>query len=239
MESEPILSTRPVFLQVRDILAQRIAEGRWMRGALLPSEQELARSFKVSVATIRKSLAELEGDGLIRRQQGRGTFVADRLSDDYKAKYDRIRRHDGSRFDWLLLKKDTSPGVASESDAKHLGIRPGANIFHVRRSRRGDRRMFVSEHAIYAEALFPNLDDDLPDVQGIVSLAHAYKIVPGPFVQTIRNVPAGEEFAALAGIAADAPVWELSRTTRDHEGRIIEHRNCLVTPEGCTYWHDM
>ncbi|PJI51733.1 hypothetical protein CTI14_54570, partial [Methylobacterium radiotolerans] len=42
----------------------------------LPSEPELCERFGVSRITVRRAVADLEGLGIVRRQQGRGTFVA-------------------------------------------------------------------------------------------------------------------------------------------------------------------
>ena len=44
-------------------------------GERLPSEPELARQLGVSRATLREAMRTFEGQGLIRRRQGVGTFV--------------------------------------------------------------------------------------------------------------------------------------------------------------------
>ncbi len=63
------------YLQVRDIIHGRIISGEYAPGSLIPSESELMNLFGVAKMTIRQALAELEHDGLLRREQGRGTFV--------------------------------------------------------------------------------------------------------------------------------------------------------------------
>jgi DNA-binding GntR family transcriptional regulator len=71
------LSNRPLYLQVRDAVAERIATGTWKTGNAIPNEGDLAREFGVSVGTVRKALGLLEGQHILTRQQGRGTFVND------------------------------------------------------------------------------------------------------------------------------------------------------------------
>ncbi len=66
----------PLKLQIHARLQQRILQGEWAYGAMLPSEHELCAEYGVSRGTIRLVLAELEKAGLIRRIRGRGTFVA-------------------------------------------------------------------------------------------------------------------------------------------------------------------
>lgn len=57
-------------------LADQIVGGRMPPNEKLPSEVELGQQFGVSRLTIRGALDTLEREGLIYRQQGRGTFVA-------------------------------------------------------------------------------------------------------------------------------------------------------------------
>lgn len=66
----------PLYMRLYSLLKQRIEAGEWGFGAMLPSENELCEMFRTSRGTIRQVLAELESEGLVRRERGRGTFVA-------------------------------------------------------------------------------------------------------------------------------------------------------------------
>ncbi|MBN1808308.1 MAG: GntR family transcriptional regulator [Planctomycetes bacterium] len=66
----------PMYAQIRDILADRITLGEFHRGEKLPSERELCAEFNVSKHTTIRALNELVAMGLVRRAQGKGTFVA-------------------------------------------------------------------------------------------------------------------------------------------------------------------
>lgn len=74
---EPTPSVRPKLKSapLKKHLAAEMVSGRLKPGSQLPTERQLAGKFEVSVPTVRRALAELEGEGLIRREQGRGTFV--------------------------------------------------------------------------------------------------------------------------------------------------------------------
>jgi GntR family transcriptional regulator len=97
MASKP-LSTRPLYILLRDALADRIADGQLKPGAALASEGDLAREFGVSPGTMRKALDLLESERLITRRQGRGTFVNDQLSDELSQRFMSIRGPDGERI---------------------------------------------------------------------------------------------------------------------------------------------
>ena len=51
--------------------------GEWKPGSAIPNESDLAREFGVSAGTMRKALDLMEGEHLLTRRQGRGTFVND------------------------------------------------------------------------------------------------------------------------------------------------------------------
>jgi GntR family transcriptional regulator, arabinose operon transcriptional repressor len=57
-------------------LLGEVSAGRLKPGAVLPPEIELAKTFGVSRQTVRRALAEMDEEGIIRREQGRGTFVS-------------------------------------------------------------------------------------------------------------------------------------------------------------------
>jgi GntR family transcriptional regulator, arabinose operon transcriptional repressor len=61
---------------VRDFLLNEVTAGRFKPGMALPPEVELAEELGVSRQTVRKALAEMDDEGIIRREQGRGTFVS-------------------------------------------------------------------------------------------------------------------------------------------------------------------
>ncbi len=56
-------------------LRERILNGEFTPGMKLPSHTELATQFGVAPLTIRQVLGRLEEDGLVSREQGRGTFI--------------------------------------------------------------------------------------------------------------------------------------------------------------------
>jgi GntR family phosphonate transport system transcriptional regulator len=61
--------------QIGEAIAAEIARGEHGPGDQLPPEPELMARFGVSRATVRRAMFELEAQGLVRVQQGRGTFV--------------------------------------------------------------------------------------------------------------------------------------------------------------------
>ncbi len=67
---------QPLYAQLRDRLRAGILEGRLQPHQKLPSESELSAAHGVSRITVRQALGDLQKEGLILRQQGKGAFVS-------------------------------------------------------------------------------------------------------------------------------------------------------------------
>lgn len=71
--------TTPAWRQIEVILLERITNGRYGPGVLMPSENELVLEFGLSRNTVRRALAALRYEGWVSPVCGRGTYVADPL----------------------------------------------------------------------------------------------------------------------------------------------------------------
>jgi len=107
-------STRPLYLQLRDALAERIAHGEWKPGTAIPNESDLAREFGVSSGTMRKALDMMEAEHLLTRRQGRGTFVNDQSSDEMAMRFNNVRNREGQRVSGRVRTLETTEGKANE-----------------------------------------------------------------------------------------------------------------------------
>jgi GntR family transcriptional regulator len=79
MHSDLVISQtdgRPMYLQIMDQIRQRIAVGDWPQGKEIPSIRQLAVALRVSVITVKRAYLELEREGIIVTQQGKGSMVA-------------------------------------------------------------------------------------------------------------------------------------------------------------------
>jgi len=62
--------------RIKTALISAMESGQLEHGELLPSENSLAEEFGVSRPTVRRALTEMEEEGMVCREQGRGTFVS-------------------------------------------------------------------------------------------------------------------------------------------------------------------
>jgi GntR family phosphonate transport system transcriptional regulator len=142
-------------------------------GARLPTEAELAAHFTVNRHTVRRAIAELAARGLIRVEQGRGTFLQD-LVIDYP-----LRRR--TSFSANLLAQDRAPShamlevveVAADAEiAQALGVRRGAGVVRGTSIGFADGVPISHGRSFFPAARFPGLAGRLGE-EGSISTALA------------------------------------------------------------------
>lgn len=74
-------SELPLYSQLSSWIRCELQAGKYLPGQQLPTDAELMKMFSVSYHTVRKAISELENDGIVSREQGRGTFVRVLISD--------------------------------------------------------------------------------------------------------------------------------------------------------------
>ena len=67
---------RPMYLQIMEQIKNLVTLGDWPQGFKLPSIREMAVATKVSVITVKRAYQELESEGVIVTQHGKGSFIA-------------------------------------------------------------------------------------------------------------------------------------------------------------------
>ena len=165
-----------VWRQIGELLAEDIRKKLYEPGEKLPTEPELAARYAVNRHTIRRAMAELEQEGLVRIEQGRGTFVQEHAIDYAIGKRTRfsenLRRQGLSGHTELLGHQLLRHAEA----AGHLGLARSAEILRVRiMGRSGKRTLSVSEHYFDAER-FPGLAEKLDELRSISKVYAQYDI---------------------------------------------------------------
>jgi GntR family transcriptional regulator len=79
----------PLYRQLMRQITEAIEGGQLQAGEKLPSHRELAEELVIAPLTVKKAYDELESQGLLETQRGRGTFVPLKLP-----RIDRARRRE-------------------------------------------------------------------------------------------------------------------------------------------------
>jgi len=84
---------RPIYLQIMEQIKQRVAVGDWIIGQPIPSIRQLAVDLQVSVITVKRAYLELEREGVIVTQQGKGSWVAPNPGLGIRLQEEELKKH--------------------------------------------------------------------------------------------------------------------------------------------------
>ena len=211
----------PRYLQLAELIRQRVAKGHWPPGSQLPSIEHLMAEFDVARVTVRQAIAMLAQERLLSPQRGRGTFVTGQPGVRRRLRVestldDLVAMYSGDRPDHATLREGIVAPMLSESD----GIK-APKYFYLRRvhSRDGERYCVISiyiDHRLFrrAPARFRR-ELALPVLTSLPRL----KIASAR--QTLTISTAEVETARLLGIPVNAPVAEVRRVMQGVDGTVI------------------
>lgn len=144
--------------QIAEVLKREIVDGVRHPGDRLPTEQELSGHFGVNRHTVRRALAALVEQGLVRVEQGRGAFVQESVI-DY-----RVRKR--TRFSENIAAAQREPGGrllqaaemrADEAVARALELRQGSMVILLETVGDADGRPVSVAAHYFPKARFPDL----------------------------------------------------------------------------------
>lgn len=144
------------YVVVRDHLLALVAQGL-APGTPVPSERELCESFGVSRMTVRQAIDTLVVDGVLERQQGRGTFVAPPKLDLQVrlTSFSEEMRRRGMEPGAVFLTAETAPADGAVAEALEIGV--GDDVHHLRRLLTADSVPMAIEENWVPAGLLPDL----------------------------------------------------------------------------------
>lgn len=220
----------PYYIQLIDILNEKVQDGTWTPGDQIPGEQELCELYSVSRTVVRQALRELELDGVITRRKGKGTFIAPpKISEGLVQKLtgffqDMAER--GIRSSTRVLHQEVVP--ASEKVARFLTIPLGEKVVDLLRLRSINDEPIQLVTSYVPLAICPGLATvDLTNR----SLYEYMETECGVFIakgrRIVEAVLANESEAALLGIERGAPLLMLDSMSFSETGQVIEYYHAL------------
>lgn len=212
---------QPRYRTIELALRERIAHLR--PGDALPSDSDLCLEFGVSRMTARSAMQRLAEDGLVLRQPGRGSFVAEpqshRRADRLMSFSSEMARR-GRRPSSLIVEREIRP--AWRSAAEDLQLHQGEPVVLLRRVRCADGEPIALETAVLIGETSPAVmaADLRTDSLHAVLAAAGWRLRRGTALVTASS--ATRDDVALLGIAAADPLLVEKRIIVDGPGRPVE-----------------
>jgi len=222
--------------QCKELLRQRIQAGEFQPGDTIPPERELEARYGLSRTTVRQAISELVSEGVLYRQQGRGTFVS-----RHNIPYD-LRRLTSFTEDMRLRGHQPATRLlqaglvtAPEPAVQALGLL-SAQAFLVERLRLADGESM----GIHTAYLPPQLAVDPRELAAGRSLygllAERHHVTVAKAEETLEAVAAPGQVAALLGVRRGMPLMRVERVTYADSGDPVEYVVMLYRADRYKYY---
>ena len=215
----------PLHVRVKDDMTRRIRENEWTASTALPPEAVLAEQYGISVGTLRRVQSELASEGLLERQQGRGTYIR-RAS--FEHSLFRFFRMQGGRDEppiGRILSRNSEN--ANLRISRELGVSEHSAVLHLHRLRLWQDVPFLVEDIWLPLPQFQPIADEAAEQLGNL-LYPEYEtrigIIIGSATEELSVTQATELQAELLQCRPDDPLVRIDRTARTHSNDIVEFR---------------
>lgn len=215
----------PFYFQLKKVLSEEISSGRWAPGERIPSEPHLCGHFDISRTTVRQALAELESEGLIRRDKGRGTFVAEPGSSSWLLQsshgfFEEATRG-GRQVTSRVLRAEVAPLPVWATDA--LGLPESSSGVSLERVRWVDDRVVM-----YVETHLPErladvvLSADLEEGSLYETLEARLNLTVDSGRRLVEATTAQDELSNVLEVVPGAPLLFVESISYDPDGLPFE-----------------
>ncbi|HIJ61137.1 MAG TPA: phosphonate metabolism transcriptional regulator PhnF [Rhodospirillaceae bacterium] len=214
---------KAVWRQIADHLEADIMAGRLKPGERLATEHDLARQFAVNRHTARRALAALADMGMVRTEQGRGSFVQEHVIDyrvrrrtRFSENISAARREPGGR---LLDERDLP---ADEDLAAKLDIPRGSPVLMLRILGEADGRPISLASHYFPKDRFPGLADAFRDTGSITKALARCGVADylRRHTRVTARMPRAEDLRALQQ-PANRPILQAESLNVDTDGRPV------------------
>lgn len=228
----------PLYAEVRRRILGTLQSGEWPHGGRLPTEQQLAVRYGVSVGTIRKAVDALVAERILLRQPGRGTFVSSQTDESAFARYLQFFGRDGRRVMPQATLLAFRQGKASQDIAARLAIDVGAAVLQIDNLRSCDGIPCMVDRIHLSRSVVP----DMTKEQFLKRGGSIYGFYQDQNAVTVLRVE--EHLTAVAGppgvtrhLAKDTgtPLLLVQRTAFTFEDRPVEFRHRYVDTSVLSY----
>ena len=209
-------------------LRDRILQGEWTPGDVIPSESSLAQSYGVALGTIRQALALLVEDGVLQRRHGKGTFVTKGVDGASMMRFFRFRGTDDASSEAPQSRILSSRlRTATATEAHEFSLMRTAQILQLERLRSLGNEPCLLETIVLPLPLFGKLLDSDTDTWDDL-LYPMFQKRCGVVIQKTQDSLSFSQLNATQAkclkLSAGHPCVLVERRAFDMAGRCVELR---------------
>ena len=123
----------PMYLQLREVIRNKIESGEYPPGTAIPTEKELAETYGLNRLTVRSAIETLANEGILKKIQGKGVFVMGEKMErtlDTLGGFTQVLKDRNMKSATKILAKGIRKASIKFGDI--FRIDPNQNIYHIK-----------------------------------------------------------------------------------------------------------
>jgi len=233
-------SDLPYYIQIKNILEERIKKGVYPVGTLLPSENSLSQEFRVTRSTIRNAIKELKDAGLVYTEKGRGTRVRQLKIEQSLLKFysfGRVFEDSKKAYSKIINKRIIEKPSKGIQEKLHI---ENSSIYEIVRLRYfNDIPLILESSYIPTNIVKDMLSNDLENQSIYNLLEDKYKIRIKKAKEYISPKISGKEESKYLKIPIGSPVFYTERITISSKDTPIELRRSIIRGDRFTFYTEL
>jgi GntR family transcriptional regulator len=225
----------PLYKQMINRLIEQIETGFYKPGRMIPSERALCKSFGVSRITVRRCLSEMIHNGILYRQQGRGSFVAKRQVRQGLARivsFSRTVMELGMQPSTTLLSSELI--AADVLMVKVFNLPASSSVLKLSLLGKGDEEPLVLYESYFRPELGRRLVQEAirREEEGVAYSTYdlygeAIGIFPTTVNQTFEATTADNRLSAILKLKKGFPILLITSVFMNHDQEPLEFRRAM------------
>lgn len=233
---EEISYLSPIYLQLREVVRNKIEEGEYPPGIAIPSENELAETYGINRLTVRNAIDALVHEGLLKRVQGKGVYVmGEKVERDLETLggFTQTMLEKNARPSTKILAKALRP--AGDKYSLVFGIKPDDEVYYIKRLCYANNEPVSLEEILVPREVVPKLKGIDLSVFSLYEVYDFYGVRLKRAWQTLDLSLLDPKDASMLCIEPDLAVMLFECTSYDENDKVIEYARTYTRGDKCNF----
>lgn len=226
----------PMYLQLREVIRNKIESGEYPPGTAIPTEKELAETYGLNRLTVRSAIETLANEGILKKIQGKGVFVMGEKMErtlDTLGGFTQVLKDRNMKSATKILAKGIRKAGIKFGDI--FRIDPNQNIYHIKSLSFADGTPYSIDEIYIPQCILPNLEDVDLSVFALEEVFEFYNVEVKTANQILGLTQLEQSDAKLLGIDSNLAVMLFECVSYDTNDCVIEFSRTYSRADVCNF----
>jgi GntR family transcriptional regulator len=224
----------PIYLQLREIIRNKIEDGEYTPGTAIPSENELSETYGINRITVRNAINALVNEGLLRSVQGKGVFVVGNKAEETIAELNSFIPVLPKHFTIKEQVKEIRPAGDLFSTIFNIGMND--SIYSIVQIVLSSSQPISYDEIFIPVDIVPQLQVASSSVFSIDDIFDFYGVVVSSVRQNLEIIKGTQRTRHILGdVPPEIAIMKLESSYLNNCGQVIEYKCSYVRSDTCSF----